>query len=87
MNLVFQRFNVTPVFPSAHFAQVETVEYKNISFTVWDVGGQDKVRGRRRMEDVGQDHVLTSVFPCTDPPSVEALLPKHTGPYLRGGQQ
>jgi GTPase SAR1 family protein len=23
---------------------VETVEYKNISFTVWDVGGQDKVR-------------------------------------------
>lgn len=21
---------------------VETVEYKNISFTVWDVGGQDK---------------------------------------------
>ena len=25
---------------------VETVEYKNISFTVWDVGGQDKVRTR-----------------------------------------
>ena len=24
---------------------VETVEYKNISFTVWDVGGQDKVCG------------------------------------------
>lgn len=23
---------------------VETVEYKNISFTVWDVGGQDKIR-------------------------------------------
>lgn len=23
---------------------VETVEYKNICFTVWDVGGQDKVR-------------------------------------------
>lgn len=22
---------------------VETVEYKNASFTVWDVGGQDKV--------------------------------------------
>ena len=22
---------------------VETVEYKNISFTVWDVGGQDKI--------------------------------------------
>lgn len=23
---------------------VETLEYKNISFTVWDVGGQDKIR-------------------------------------------
>jgi len=23
---------------------VETVEYKNIKFTVWDVGGQDKIR-------------------------------------------
>ena len=23
---------------------VETVEYKNISFTVWDVGGKDKIR-------------------------------------------
>lgn len=36
--------------PSIHHAitpsgfNVETVEYKNISFTVWDVGGQDKVR-------------------------------------------
>ncbi|KAM5549436.1 hypothetical protein ABKV19_000719 [Rosa sericea] len=23
---------------------VETIEYKNITFTVWDVGGQDKIR-------------------------------------------
>ena len=23
---------------------METVEYKNIGFTVWDVGGQDKIR-------------------------------------------
>ncbi|XP_041010971.1 ADP-ribosylation factor 2-like isoform X2 [Juglans microcarpa x Juglans regia] len=23
---------------------VETVKYKNISFTVWDIGGQDKIR-------------------------------------------
>merc|ERR1711997_287049 len=23
---------------------VETVEYKNINFTVWDVGGQDRIR-------------------------------------------
>jgi len=26
---------------------VETVDYKNISFTVWDVGGQDKVCKQR----------------------------------------
>ena len=30
-------------FPFKGF-NVETVEYKNISFTVWDVGGQDKIR-------------------------------------------
>lgn len=30
-------------FPCKGF-NVETVEYKNISFTVWDVGGQDKIR-------------------------------------------
>lgn len=29
--------------PSQGF-NVETVEYKNIQFTVWDVGGQDKIR-------------------------------------------
>ena len=23
---------------------VETVEYKNINFTVWDIGGQDRIR-------------------------------------------
>jgi len=32
LSLFFEGFNV------------ETVEYKNISFTVWDVGGQDKIR-------------------------------------------
>ena len=31
-----------PCPPPAGF-NVESVEYKNISFTVWDVGGQDKV--------------------------------------------
>jgi len=37
-------------FTEQHFSSssagfnVETVEYKNISFTVWDVGGQDKIR-------------------------------------------
>ena len=28
---------------------VETVEYKNISFTVWDIGGQDKIRALWRL--------------------------------------
>ncbi|XP_045155409.1 ADP-ribosylation factor 2-like [Echinops telfairi] len=32
-----------PHLPTLGF-NVETVEYKNISFTVWDVGGQDKIR-------------------------------------------
>ena len=34
------------VFTIFHFKgfNVETVEYKNICFTVWDVGGQDKIR-------------------------------------------
>jgi ADP-ribosylation factor protein 1 len=32
------------MFISLEGFNVETVEYKNISFTVWDVGGQDKIR-------------------------------------------
>lgn len=35
--------NLWPWFIITGF-NVETVEYKNISFTVWDVGGQDKIR-------------------------------------------
>ena len=37
---------VVTTIPTIGF-NVETVEYKNISFTVWDVGGQDKVRATR----------------------------------------
>ena len=36
------KFHLTNLFVSGF--NVETVEYKNISFTVWDVGGQDKIR-------------------------------------------
>ncbi|KAI5607514.1 hypothetical protein C0J50_1825, partial [Silurus asotus] len=32
------------VYLSSTGFNVETVEYKNICFTVWDVGGQDKIR-------------------------------------------
>ncbi|KAB2617792.1 ADP-ribosylation factor 2-like [Pyrus ussuriensis x Pyrus communis] len=34
---------VVSTIPAIGF-NVETVEYKNVSFTVWDVGGQDKIR-------------------------------------------
>lgn len=44
---------------------VETVEYKNISFTVWDVGGQDKIRPLWRhcklFPDLFPWFVLTSI--------------------------
>ena len=36
-------WSVVTTIPTIGF-NVETVEYKNISFTVWDVGGQDKIR-------------------------------------------
>ena len=39
---------------------VETVEYKNISFTVWDVGGQDKIRPLWR--HYFQVCILSSIF-------------------------
>merc|ERR1719359_2360067 len=34
---------VVTTIPTIGF-NVETLEYRNISFTVWDVGGQDKIR-------------------------------------------
>merc|ERR1719203_2441127 len=34
---------VVTTIPTIGF-NVETVEYRNISFNVWDVGGQDKIR-------------------------------------------
>src|SRR3954447_6081247 len=34
---------VVTTIPTIGF-NIETVDYKNISFTVWDVGGQDKIR-------------------------------------------
>jgi len=41
--LLTQTSKVVTTIPTIGF-NVETVEYKNISFTVWDVGGQDKIR-------------------------------------------
>ena len=70
---------------------VETVEYKNISFTVWDVGGQDKVCPLIVMASPvscsfpADDAVNEQPALPADPPSLEALLPEHTGPYIRRG--
>merc|ERR1712205_215904 len=41
---------------------VETVEYKNISFTVWDVGGQDKIRPLWRHYFQQHRHEALSLF-------------------------
>ena len=41
--MVWDCFSIGTYVLSAQGFNVETVEYKNISFTVWDVGGQDKV--------------------------------------------
>lgn len=43
---------------------VETVEYKNISFTVWDVGGQDKVgQGRFALNASLSQSLSTQIRP------------------------
>jgi ADP-ribosylation factor 1/2 len=41
--LLLQLGEVVTSVPTIGF-NVETVEYRNISFTVWDVGGQNKIR-------------------------------------------
>ncbi|CAL5399671.1 unnamed protein product [Camellia sinensis] len=41
---------------------VETVEYKNISFTVWDVGGQDKCLLRQEIKDFWRVALLASML-------------------------
>ena len=46
---------------------VETVEYENISFTVWDVGGQDKIRPLWR-------HYFQASYDCKVSRDVETLL-------------
>ena len=48
--------NVTTI-PTIGF-NVETVEYKNINFTVWDVGGQDKIRALWRHYFLGTQGLI-----------------------------
>ena len=55
--------NVTTI-PTIGF-NVETLEYKNINFTVWDVGGQDKIRRLWRHYYMNT-HALIFVVDCND---------------------
>merc|ERR1712217_408719 len=48
---------VVTTIPTIGF-NVETVEYKNISFQVWDVGGQEKIRKLWRHYYSGTDGVI-----------------------------
>lgn len=62
---------------------VETVEYKNISFTVWDVGGQDKVLLRTRfLADAVLVHSSNVLVFSPDPPTLETLFPEHSRTHL-----
>merc|ERR1711924_38399 len=48
---------VVTTIPTIGF-NVETVEYKNINFTVWDIGGQDKIRKLWRHYYLGSHGVI-----------------------------
>ncbi|RZC54928.1 hypothetical protein C5167_013779 [Papaver somniferum] len=41
---ILYKLKLGEIVTKARRFNVETVEYKNVSFTVWDVGGQDKIR-------------------------------------------
>ena len=60
--------------PTCAGFNVETVEYKNISFTVWDVGGQDKIRPLWRH---------CAFARCGDRSLTPRRLPEHAGHHLR----
>jgi ADP-ribosylation factor protein 1 len=58
---------VVTTIPTIGF-NVETVEYKNISFTVWDVGGQDKVRPHSALSAARSDGRLDVAVALPPPP-------------------
>ncbi|KAF6339782.1 hypothetical protein mRhiFer1_008056 [Rhinolophus ferrumequinum] len=62
---------------------VETVEYKNISFTVWDVGGQDKIRPLwRHYFQNTQKQEVRARQPCpTTPPTRDIPTVSLPQPY------
>lgn len=66
---ILQKFKLgeisTHTLPTVGF-NVETVEYKNISFTVWDVGGQDKIRPLWQHYYQNTDAVIFVVDSCDE---------------------
>merc|ERR1712124_75358 len=48
---------VVTTIPTIGF-NVETVEYRNISFTVWDIGGQDRIRPLWRHYCTGTNAII-----------------------------
>src|ERR1700760_4966354 len=69
---------VVTTIPTIGF-NVETVEYKNISFTVWDVGGQDKIRPLWRHCTCLDQSQSSSNSSSAD----LCRLPEHPGYHLR----
>ena len=55
---------VVTTIPTVGF-NVETVEYRNISFTVWDVGGQDKIRRLWKHYYTGSNGITSSLLIAT----------------------
>jgi len=49
---------------------VETVQYKNVNFTIWDVGGQDKIRPLWKHYYTGS-HALIWIVDAADPDRFE----------------
>ncbi|KAB5556095.1 hypothetical protein DKX38_007004 [Salix brachista] len=62
---------------------VETVEYKNISFTVWDVGGQDKDATQVELEAFVNPEKTTSMYVLIDGLVLASFLPPAHNIFIR----
>jgi hypothetical protein len=65
---------------------VETLNYKNMSFVIWDLGGQEKV-GENDSFCFSFDILSSFRYLLTASSPVVSLLPEHPRLGLRGGQQ
>eukprot|EP00425_Heterocapsa_triquetra_P002952 CAMPEP_0195060318 /NCGR_PEP_ID=MMETSP0448-20130528/7611_1 /TAXON_ID=66468 /ORGANISM="Heterocapsa triquestra, Strain CCMP 448" /LENGTH=178 /DNA_ID=CAMNT_0040090715 /DNA_START=74 /DNA_END=610 /DNA_ORIENTATION=+ len=61
---------VVTTLPTTGF-NVEKVEHDNVNFTVWDVGGQDKIRRGWRNYCLGGSQALIYVVDCSDRERIE----------------